>query len=152
MSGMIGIKDIAKQAGMSAATVSRVLNGKKNVNEDNRRRILEIIEETGYVPNKAARSMVMQRNFTVGIVIPDAFNMFQRQLFAIIERYLESFGYHTVFFFVQFEGSSEEACLSRLKAEKPDGIIMLHEIKDPAFYAYLVSVGIPVVSAIFSYQ
>lgn len=147
---MVSIKDIAKQVGMSPSTVSRVVNGKNNVNPEKRDRILKLIEETGYVPNKAARSMVLQRTFTVGIVIPDTFNMFQRQLFSIIEHHLESFGYHTLFFFVKFEGASEEDCLSRLKAEILDGVIMLHEIKSPRFYEYLTRVKLPTVMATFS--
>jgi LacI family transcriptional regulator len=136
---------------MSPSTVSRVVNGKKHVNSAKREQILKLIEETGYVPNQAARSMVLKRSFTVGIVIPDTFNMFQRELFSIIERYLESFGYHTLFFFVKFEDTSEEACLNRLKAEKLDGVIMLHEIKNPVFYDYLAKTGLPVVSATFRY-
>jgi LacI family transcriptional regulator len=147
----INIKDIARQAGMSASTVSRVVNGKKHVNSEKREQILKLIEETGYVPNKAARNMVLKRSFTVGIVIPDTFNMFQRQLFSIIERHLESFGYHTLFFFVKFEDQSEEACLNRLKAEKLDGVIMLHEIKNPVFYEYLSKTGLPVVTSTFHY-
>ena len=113
--------------------------------------ILRLIDETGYVPNKAARSMVLKRSFTVGIVLPDTFNMFQRQLFSIIERHLESFGYHTLFFFVKFEDQSEEACLARLKAEKLDGVIMLHEIKNPVFYEYIAKTGLPAVTATFHY-
>ena len=148
---MISIKDIAKQVGMSPSTVSRVVNGKKYVSSKKREHILKLIEETGYVPNRAARSMVLNRSFTVGIIIPDTFNMFQRQLFSIIERHLESFGYHTLFFFVTFEDQSEEACLSRLKAEKPDGIIMIHEIKNPFFYEYVIKTGLPVVTATFNY-
>ncbi|MDR0629117.1 MAG: LacI family transcriptional regulator [Treponema sp.] len=147
---MVSIKDIAKQVGMSPATVSRVINGKNNVNPDKRDQILKIIEETGYVPNKAARSMVLQRSFTVGIIINDTFNMFQRQLFSVIERQLEFFGYHTLFFFVQFDGASEEACLARLKAEVLDGIIMIHEMKDPQFYAYAFEMKIPLVASTFS--
>ncbi|MDR1930371.1 MAG: LacI family transcriptional regulator [Treponema sp.] len=148
---MVSIKDIAKQAGMSPSTVSRVINGKKHVNSAKRAEILRLIEKTGYVPNKAARSMVLKRSYTVGIVIPDTFNIFQRELFSIIERNLESFGYYTLFFFAKFEDQSEEACLSRLKAEKPDGVIMLHEMKNPAFYEYLSLAGIPVVTATFNY-
>jgi LacI family transcriptional regulator len=147
----INIKDIARQAGMSPSTVSRVVNGKKHVNSEKREQILKLIEETGYVPDKAARNMVLKRSFTVGIVIPDTFNMFQRQLFSIIERHLESFGYHTLFFFVKFEDQSEEACLNRLKAEKLDGVIMLHEIKNPVFYEYLSKTGLPVVTSTFHY-
>ncbi|MDR2632663.1 MAG: LacI family transcriptional regulator [Treponema sp.] len=149
---MVSIKDIAKQAGMSPATVSRVLNGKNNVNPEKRDQILKIIAETGYVPNKAARSMVLQRSFTVGIIINDTFNMFQRQLFSFIERRLESFGYHTLFFFMQFDGASEEACLARLKSESLDGIIMIHEMKNPQFYAYALEMKLPIVAATFSTQ
>ncbi|MDR1505748.1 MAG: LacI family transcriptional regulator [Treponema sp.] len=148
---MVSIKDIAKRAGMSPATVSRVVNGKKHVSSAKRERILEIVKETGYVPNKAARSMVLRRSFTVGIVIPDTFNMFQRQLFSIIERYLESFGYHTLFFFVKFDDQSEEMCLARLKAEKLDGVIMIHEIKNINFYNYMKEAELPVVTSTFHF-
>ena len=148
---MINIKDIARQVGMSPSTISRVVNGKKHVNSKKREQILKLIEETGYVPNRAAQRMVLKRSFTVGIIIPDTFNMFQRQLFSIIERNLESFGYHTLFFFVKFNDQSEEACLNRLKAEKPDGVIMIHEIRNPFFYEYVKKAGIPVVSTTFHY-
>jgi LacI family transcriptional regulator len=148
---MVSIKDIARQVGMSPSTISRVVNGKKHVNQEKREQILKLIEETGYVPNKAAQSMVLKRSFTVGVIIPDTFNMFQRQLFSIIERHLESFGYHTLFFFVKFDDQSEEACLARLKAEKPDGIIMIHEIKNLFFYEYVKKTGLPVVTSTFHY-
>ena len=148
---MVNIKDIAKQAGMSPSTISRIINGKANVNSEKRARVLRLIEETGYVPNQAARNMVLRRSFTVCIIIPDTFNMFQRQLFSIIERSLESFGYRTLFFFVKFEDQSEETCLNRLKAEKPDGVIMIHEIKNPLFYEYVTKAGIPVVTTTFHY-
>ena len=147
---MVNIKDIAKQAGMSPATISRIINGKANVNSEKRARVLRLIEETGYVPNQAARNMVLQRSFTVGIVLSDTFNLFQRQLFSIIERHLDSFGYQTMFFFVKFDGSSEEACLAKLKAVKPDGLIMIHEIMNPAFYKYLESSRFPFVTVTFS--
>ena len=148
---MVSIKDIARQAGMSVSTVSRVLNGKKYVKSGKREQILKLIEETGYVPNRAARSMVLKRSFTVGIIIPDTFNMFQRQLFSIIERHLEAFGYNTMFFFVSFQEQSEAACLSRLKSEKPDGVIMIHEIKNPHFYEYIEKTSLPVVTSTFNY-
>jgi LacI family transcriptional regulator len=147
---MISIKDIANQVGTSPSTVSRVVNGKKYVNAEKREQILKIIAETGYVPDKAARSMVLRRSFTVGIVLPDTFNMFQRQLFSFIERHLDSFGYHTMFFFVKFDGSSEEEFLARLKSEKLDGIILLQEIQGSNFYDYVTAVKIPVVVATFN--
>jgi LacI family transcriptional regulator len=148
---MVSIKDIARQVGMSASTVSRVANGKKHVSSDKRQRILQIIEETGYVPNKAARAMVLKKTSSVGLVIPDTFNIFQRQLFSIVERSLESFGYYTMFFFSKFEDISEENCLNKLKAENLDGIIMIHEMRNAGFYEYLNKVGIPAITSTFRF-
>jgi LacI family transcriptional regulator len=147
---MISIKDIANQVGTSPSTVSRVVNGKKYVNAEKRKQILKVIAETGYVPDKAARSMVLRRSFTVGIVLPDTFNMFQRQLFSIIERHLDSLGYHTMFFFVKLDGSSEAEFLTTLKSEKLDGIILLQEIRGENFYNYVAAVNLPVVMATFN--
>jgi LacI family transcriptional regulator len=146
---MVSIKDIAKLAGMSPSTVSRVVNGKKYVKPEIRKIILDLVDQTGYVPNRAARSMVLQRTFTVGIIAPDTFNMFQRQLFSVIEHRLETFGYRTHFFFVKFEEGSEENCLSRLKSEKVDGVIMLHEIESAQFYNYVKETELPTVLATF---
>jgi LacI family transcriptional regulator len=149
MAGSVSIKDIALRAGVSPATVSRVVNGKNYVKRDKRERILKVIEETGFVPNKAARDMVMDRSYTVGIVIPETFNMFQRQLLSLIERRLETFGYHTMFFFLKFNGGGESELVARLKGEKLDGLIMIHEVLDDNFYDYTLSHKIPVVATTF---
>jgi LacI family transcriptional regulator len=149
---MVSLKDIAKKAGVSTSTASRVLNGKKYISEEKRTQVLQLIQETGYVPNKAARDMVMKRSFTVGIVIPTIFNMFQRQLLSVIERSLSSFGYHTVVFFIAQDGSGEKECLDRLKAENLAGLILLHEIKSPAFYEYTAQNTLPVVSTICNFD
>jgi LacI family transcriptional regulator len=148
----MNINDIAKQAGVSTSMVSRVINGKSYVSAEKKEQILKLIQETGYVPSKAARNMGMQRSFTVGVVIPDGFNNFQRQLFSVIERQLDSFGYHTLFFFVKMDSLSEKKCLDRLKTEKLDGVIMLHEIKSGEFYDYIKDARIPIISTLDNYN
>lgn len=70
------LEDIAKQAGVSRSTVSRVVNGQPNVREHVRRRVLEVIETTGYHPNVAARALASQRSWTLGLVIPRSVNSF----------------------------------------------------------------------------
>ena len=96
--------------------------------------------------------MVLGRSFTVGLVIADTFNMFQQQLFSIIERYLESLGYHTLFLFVKFDEASEEACLNRIKKETLDGLILFHELNHRGFYEYFTETGLPVVAATCNYH
>jgi LacI family transcriptional regulator len=146
---MVSIKEVAQKAGVSVSTVSRVINGKSNVSPAKRARILQTVKATGYVPNRAARDMVMKQSFTVGIIIPMTFNMFQRQLFSEIEHHLEDFGYHSSFYFVAMSQESEEACLRRLKGEKTDGVILLHEIELTEFHEYLEKNDIPSVIATF---
>ena len=146
---MTSIKDIARLAGVSPSTVSRVINDKEYVRDEIRDRVKAIVREKGYVQNHAARSMVLRRTFTVGIIIPDTFNMFQRQLFATIEHRLEEQGYRTMFIFVTWSAESESACLRKLKSESLDGIIMMHEVQNPSIYRYLREYSVPVVLCTF---
>jgi LacI family transcriptional regulator len=64
------LEDIAKQAGVSRSTVSRVVNDHPNISDKVRRRVLKIIKETGYRPNAAARALVSQRSQMIGLLLP----------------------------------------------------------------------------------
>jgi LacI family transcriptional regulator len=70
------LEDIARQAGVSRSTVSRVVNDSPNVREDVRKRVLNVIHETGYHPNAAARTLVSQRSWTLGLVLPQSVSSF----------------------------------------------------------------------------
>src|SRR5262245_23571967 len=70
------IHDVAARAGVSVATVSRVLNGKSVVREDTRRLVNEAAKALRYVPNVAARSLSIRRSHTIGIVLPDVHGEF----------------------------------------------------------------------------
>ncbi|MBE2271448.1 MAG: LacI family DNA-binding transcriptional regulator [Anaerolinea sp.] len=65
-----GLEDIAKLAGVSKSTVSRVINNQPNVNEKTRERVMEIIREVNFRPNKAARALVTQHTRVLSVVIP----------------------------------------------------------------------------------
>ena len=69
------LEDIAKQAGVSRSTVSRVVNDFPNVREDVRRRVLDVIQKTGYHPNVAARALASQRSWTLGLVLPHSVSL-----------------------------------------------------------------------------
>jgi LacI family transcriptional regulator len=64
------LEDIAKQAGVSRSTVSRVVNNHPNVSDLVRKRVLEVIEKTGFHPNAAARTLASQRSWMIGLVLP----------------------------------------------------------------------------------
>lgn len=70
------LEDIAEQAGVSRSTVSRVVNDLPNVSEDVRRRVLDVIQQTGYHPNAAARTLASQRSWTLGLVLPQSVSLF----------------------------------------------------------------------------
>jgi LacI family transcriptional regulator len=70
------LEDIAARAGVSRSTVSRVVNGQTNVSDGVRERVLEIIQNTGYQPHPAARSLASQRSWTIGLVLPHSVSFF----------------------------------------------------------------------------
>src|SRR5210317_2076627 len=72
----VTIDDVAKLAGVSYQTVSRVINNKPYVSTATRQRVQEVIDETGYRPSPIARSLVTARTATIGLVVPDISNPF----------------------------------------------------------------------------
>ena len=72
----ITLEDVAKQAGVSRSTVSRVVNAQPNVREDVRTRVKEVIQETGYLPHAAARTLASQRSWMLGMVLPRSVSSF----------------------------------------------------------------------------
>ena len=63
------IKDIARISGVSITTVSRVLNDRPDVSDESRRRVLDVIESTNYIPNNSARDLVKTKSDSIGIVV-----------------------------------------------------------------------------------
>ncbi len=72
----ITIYDVAREAGVSMATVSRVVNGNPNVKDATRQKVLDVIEKLDYRPNAVARGLASKKTTTVGIIIPDVTNVY----------------------------------------------------------------------------
>lgn len=85
---MITIKDVARLAEVSISTVSRVINDSKPVSPEVRRKVLKIIEETGYKPNDVARSLVTRRSYLIGVIV----NNLAQSYVADIVRGIEEIG------------------------------------------------------------
>jgi LacI family transcriptional regulator len=96
------IRDVAKVAGVSVATVSRVLNETGYVHENTRKRVLEAIEQLDYSPNEVARSLFKGESRWIGLLLPDITNPFFPQLARGVEDELQKHGFHLIF------GNSDE--------------------------------------------
>ena len=70
------LEEIARLSGVSRSTVSRVINQQPNVSQDVRKRVLEVIQETGYQPNLAARTLASNRSFMIGLLLPRSVSSF----------------------------------------------------------------------------
>src|SRR3954451_11824577 len=90
----VTIHDVAARAGVSVATVSRVLNGKELVREETSRHVLEAAKSLRYVPNVAARSLSIRRSHTIGIVLPDVHGEFFSEVIRGLDVAARRAGYH----------------------------------------------------------
>lgn len=87
------IYDIAKQAGVSASTVSRVINNKPGINAQTRKRVQKLLNENHYTPNEAARGLVMQSSKIIGILIEDLRIEHHTESAYVIEQEMTALGY-----------------------------------------------------------
>ena len=77
---MASIKEVAKRAGVSPSTVSRVINGTANVDSIKKERVLAVIDETGFKPNKLARALFKKSSKIIGVIVPNIENAFFGEL------------------------------------------------------------------------
>lgn len=89
----MNIYDISKKAGVSIATVSRVLNDSAKVSAATRQRVLDVIKETNYMPNAFARSLGLNSMYTVGLLCSDPSDVYQAQAVCYLERELRNHSY-----------------------------------------------------------
>ena len=123
--GFVTLKDVAKVAGVSYATVSRALSGSPEIGESTRKRVIKICEEMGYTPNSVARSMVMKRTNIIGLVVTSIDNPFMSEMIAHLEIYARRCGYNLMVCNSSYDPALEKEVLSLLIGRKVDGVIMI---------------------------
>lgn len=145
MTKNITIKDIAKRAEVSVATVSYVLNDTRYVSPELRGRVVEAIEALGYRPNLVARSLRQSRSGTIGLIVPDNSNPF----FAEIAKGVEDFGFDVGYSVILCNSNAmperELAYLDVLRSKQVDGIIFIATTAEIKHIRPLVESGIPAV-------
>lgn len=118
------IKEVALKAGVSIATVSRVLNDKGPVAEATRSRILEAIERLRYVPHGAARSLITNQTDTIGVLLPDLYGEFFSEVIRGIDQAARRSGLHVLISGFHSDRAEIEAVLRALRG-RVDGLIVL---------------------------
>lgn len=88
------IKDVAREAGVSVATVSRVLNGSTTVRDNTRKAVLRIAKSMQYVPNATAQSLIRSRTMTLGVILPDVYGEFFSEILRGVDRVARDAEYH----------------------------------------------------------
>ena len=121
----ITIYDVAREAGVSMATVSRVVNGNKNVKENTRKKVLEVIDRLDYRPNAVARGLASKKTTTVGVVIPNIANSYFATLAKGIDDIATMYKYNIVLASSDENDDHEVAVINSLFAKQVDGIIFM---------------------------
>ncbi len=118
------IKEVALKAGVSIATVSRVINDKGPVAEETRRRILATIDQLRYVPHGAARSLITNQTDTIGVLLPDLYGEFFSEVIRGIDLAARRSGFHVLISGFHSDRAEIEAVLRALRG-RVDGLIVL---------------------------
>jgi LacI family transcriptional regulator len=131
---MAGIREVAKQSGVSVSTVSRVFNGYDDVSPATRERVLEIARKLDYAPSAAARTLVKQRSQLIGVVLftgyehPDIHHPFFQEVLVGLKHGIGELGYDLLLFATEQPGSSRgrpHSYLRRAQQHRADGIVVM---------------------------
>lgn len=139
------IKDIAKLSGVSVATVSRVINDNGRFSEETRQKVLAVIKETNYQMNFSAKSLRMNKSFSVGILVPDISNYFFSSVVQQMEAILFEQGYSTIICNTGRNLDKELAYLNMLESKMVDGLIVISGADEFGFNYSNAENGIPYV-------
>ncbi|HET9780807.1 MAG TPA: LacI family DNA-binding transcriptional regulator [Candidatus Dormibacteraeota bacterium] len=120
----VSVKDVAARSGVSFQTTSKVLNGGGSVSELTRARILQAASDLGYVPNLQARSLVMQRTQTIGVITSDFSDHNLSRVLVGAEQEARRQDYGVIVSSIEPEGSGTEYALPAMMERRVDGILL----------------------------
>jgi LacI family transcriptional regulator len=140
----VTIKEVAAEAGVSTATISRVFNGKGPVRESTSRRVMETAQALHYAPHGVARSLSMRRTHTVGLLLPDLHGEFFSEVIRGIDGETRRSGYHLLV--SGFHSDQQEmAAVLRAMRGRVDGLIVMSPDREAAVLCANLPAGLPVV-------
>lgn len=143
---MVQLSDVAKRAGVSTASVSRVLNHPERVSLEIRERVTSAMQELGYVRDGAARALASRRSHTIGHVVPTlGIGIFASGV-ERLQRRLQEFGYQLLVASTQYDAGRELDAVRSLIERGVDGLALVGHEHDPEIYRMIDRRGIPYVN------
>lgn len=143
----VTIYDVAREANVSMATVSRVVNGNQNVKPATRKKVLKVIEELGYRPNAVARGLASKKTTTVGVIIPDISNSTYSELARGIEDIATMYRYNIILSNSDQNENKELQLLETMLGKQVDGIVFMSDMISPELLKELERSPTPIVLA-----
>lgn len=138
------IREVARQAGVSVATVSRALNGSERVRSRTREHVMEVAKRLRYVPNGSARSLTTSETRTVGVLLPDLYGEFFSEVLRGIDQTARRSRYHTLVSSSHNDVAELEAAL-RAMSGRVDGLVVMSPDLDAASLEANLPASLPVV-------
>ncbi|MCM0582370.1 catabolite control protein A [Weissella diestrammenae] len=143
----ITIYDVAREAKVSMATVSRVVNGNTNVRGETKKKVEEVIERLGYRPNAVARGLASRKTTTIGVIIPDVTDVYFSELARGIDDVAQMYKYQIILANSDESNAKTELVFESLLGKQVDGILFMGDMLDDNLRAKFAASNVPVVLA-----
>ncbi|WP_339226852.1 LacI family DNA-binding transcriptional regulator [Oceanobacillus sp. FSL K6-2867] len=140
----VTIYDVAKEAKVSIATVSKVINQKGRISEETVKKVRQAMEKLNYQPNLIASALMGKQTKTIGLLIPDLANPFFSELARSIEDRAHEFGYNIVMCSTDYQEAKEEKYIALLKQKRVDGFILASGFENFKIVKELINEDFPV--------
>ena len=141
----VRMKDIARDLGVSAVTVSKVLRNHRDIGSETRERVLRRIKELNYQPNQNARALATGRTYLVGLVVPDLLHQFFAQVTKGVSRTLRKQGYGLIMASSEENPEFEKQEIEEMLARNVDALIIASAQKTGRSFSHITERGVPYV-------
>lgn len=139
------MKEIAKKAGVSQATVSRVMSGNPSVNPEIRMAVMEWVRKLDYQPNVIAQSLASNRSLLIGVIITDISNPFFSDVIKAVESEALKYGYSIILCNTDWNLDKEKKYINILRSYNADGILIVPTNPEDKYFKTLKNMETPVV-------
>lgn len=143
----VTIYDVARESGVSMATVSRVVNGTSNVRPSTKKKVMDVIEKLNYRPNEVARGLASKKNYNCGSYHPDVTNNYFASLARGIDDIAAMYKYNIILANSDGKEKKELKVINTLLSKQVDGIIFMGNEITPAIRKSFKDANVPIVLA-----